>query len=76
MIMLGYIYLGMSGQPGFRTASNALFSSSNKMPQQVKQALAECVLSTTKGGGGWATDLNKIVRRLELEGRLFEECWS
>lgn len=51
----------------------SLYSSSNKMPLGVKGAIKNAAI---KEGGMTEEDANKWIAKLELEGRLVEECWS
>jgi len=50
-----------------------LFSSSNKMPLGVKDAIKNAAI---KEGGMSDEDASKWIAKLEWEGRLVEECWS
>ncbi len=73
-----WVYI--SGYEGLLASSSASlihgasgFRSSNKMPAAVRDALRRSVVSY----GGLSTDeAGEYVKRMELEGKLMEECWS
>jgi hypothetical protein len=47
--------------------------SANKMPLAVKAAIRHALETE---GGMPDEDAREYVKKMELEGRLFEECWS
>lgn len=47
--------------------------SSNKMPSAVKQVIKD---SFVLHGGKTLLEADGILKKLEDEGRLYEECWS
>ncbi|KAG8972202.1 NAPDH-dependent diflavin reductase [Tulasnella sp. 425] len=48
--------------------------SSNQMPKAVRKAVISCI---AKGGDGWdEAKAEEFVKKMELDGRWGEECWS
>lgn len=71
----GWLYISgyVSCEPSNIPKSNLLFRSSNKMPASVKDAVA---YSAERAGGLTEEQAKVFVKKLQDEGRLFEECWS